>query len=63
MEKNNSKAIQYISITAYLPINITTTWNALPYDVVNNRTVNTFKNRPYTDAQWEDNLPEVQVHW
>ena len=36
----NSKAIQYISSTAFQPINITTTWNALPYDVVNSRAVN-----------------------
>ena len=28
----------------FMPINITTTWNAPPYDVVNSRTENTFKN-------------------
>ena len=44
----------------FLPINIATTWNALPFDVINSRTVNTFKNRP--DAHWEDNPPDVQVN-
>ena len=35
-----------ISIAQHLyPIKITTTWNALPSDIVGNRTVNTFKNR------------------
>ena len=61
MEKNNSEAIQYMSSTAFFPINITTTWNALPFDVVNSRTVNTFKN--YLDAHWEDNPPDVLVNW
>ena len=45
----------------YVPMNITTTWNALPYDVVNSWTVNTFKNRLY--AHWEGNPPDVQVNW
>ena len=45
----------------FFPINITTTWNAQPYDVVNRRTVNTFKNR--LDAHWEDNAPDLQVNW
>ena len=45
----------------FFPINITTTWNVLPYDVVNSRTVNTFKNS--LDAHWEDNPPDVQVNW
>ena len=45
----------------FFPINITTPWNALPYDVVNSMTVNTFKNR--RDANWEDNPPDVQVNW
>ena len=30
----------------FLPINITTTWNAHPYGVVNSRTVNTFQEPP-----------------
>ena len=34
--KNNSKA----ETQHFFPINITTTWNALPYDVVNSRIVN-----------------------
>ena len=38
-----------------------TTWNALPYDVVNSRTLNTFKNN--LDAHWEDNPPDVLVNW
>ena len=45
----------------FFHINITTTWNALPYDVVNSKTVNTFKNR--LDAHWEGNHPDVQVNW
>ena len=45
----------------FFPINITTTWNDLPYDVVNSRTVNTFKYR--LDAHWEGNHPVVQVTW
>ena len=44
----------------FFPINITTTRNALPYDVVNYRTVNTIKN--LLDAHWEDNLQDV-VSW
>ena len=35
----------------FFPINITTTWNALPYNVVNSRAVNTFKN--HLDAHWK----------
>ena len=42
-------------------INITTTWNALPYDVVNSMTDNKFKNRQ--DAHWKDNPLDVQVNW
>ena len=45
----------------FFPINITTTWNAPPYYEVNSTTGNTFKN--HLDAQWEDNLPDVQVNW
>ena len=43
----------------FFPINITTTWNALTYDVFNSRTVNTFKNG--LDAHWEGNPPDVQL--
>ena len=46
----------------FFPINITTTWNALPYDVVNSRTVNTFKTNSL-DAHWKGNPPDVQVNW
>ena len=45
----------------FFPINITTTWNSLPHDVVNSGTVNTFKN--HLDAHWEDNPPDVLVNW
>ena len=45
----------------FFPISIATTSNALPYDVVNSRTVNTFTN--CLDADWEDNPPDVQVNW
>ena len=45
----------------FLQINITTTWNAIPYDIVNSRTINTFKN--LLDAHWKDNSPDVQVNW
>ena len=45
----------------FFPINITTTWNDLPHDVVNSATVNTFNN--HLDAHWEDNPPEVLVNW
>ena len=48
VKRFNTSVAQY-----FFPINITTTWNALPYDVVNSRTVNTFKN--HLDAHWEDN--------
>ena len=49
MKRFNKSVAQH-----FFPINITTTWNALTYDVVNSRVVNTFKNR--LDAHWEDNL-------
>ena len=45
----------------FFPINITTTWNALPNDLINSRTVNKSKNR--IDAHWEDNRPDAQVNW
>ena len=44
----------------FFSISTTTTWNALPYDVVNSRTVNTFKN--HLDAHWEDNPSDVLVN-
>ena len=53
VKRFNTSVAQHFSI-----INITTIWNALPYDVVNSRTVNTFKNR--LDAHWEGNPPDVQ---
>ena len=39
----------------FFPINVTTIWN-----VVNSRTVNTFKN--HLDEHWEDNPPDVLVN-
>ena len=61
MQKNNSEAIFNTSVAnRFFPINITTTWNAQPYDVVNSRRVNTFKN--HLDAHWEDNPADVQVN-
>ena len=45
----------------FFPINITTTCNGPPYDVVNSGTVNKFKNS--LDARWEGNPPDVQVNW
>ena len=56
VKRFNSSVAQHL-----FPINITTTWNDLPYDVVNSRTVNTFKNR--LGAHWEDSPPDVQVNW
>ena len=55
VKRFNTSVAQY-----FFPINITTTWNALPYDVVN-RTVNRFKN--HLDAHWEDNPIGVLVNW
>ena len=45
----------------FFHINITTTWNALPHDVVNSGIVNTFKK--HLDAHWEDNPPDVLFNW
>ena len=41
----------------FYPIKITTTWNALPSNIVSSRTVNTFKNR--LDEHWELNPTSV----
>ena len=43
----------------FYPIKITTTWNALPNEVVTSRTVNSFKNS--LDKHWAENLPNVRV--
>ena len=45
----------------FYPIKITTTWNALPSEVVSSRTVNSFKNS--LDTHWAENPPNVQVNW
>ena len=41
----------------FYPIKITTTWNALPNEVVTSRTANSFKNS--LDKQWAENPPNV----
>ena len=61
MEKKILKRFNTSVAQHFYSINTTITWNALPYDVVNSRTVNTFKNR--LDANWEGNPPDVQVNW
>ena len=43
------------------PIKITTTWNALPSEVVSSRRVNSFKNS--LDKHWAENPPNVRVNW
>ena len=57
------KQIQYISSTTFLPHQYYNNLECFTYDVVNSRTVNTFKNR--LDAPWEDNPKDkdVQVNW
>ena len=45
----------------FYPIKITTTWNALPNEVVSSRTVNSFKNS--LDKHWVENPPNVRVNW
>ena len=45
----------------FYPIKITTTWNALPNQVVTSRTVNSFKNS--LDKRWAENPPNVRVNW
>ena len=42
------------------PIKITTTWNALPSEVVSSRTVNTFKKS--LDKHWAENPQNVRVN-
>ena len=45
----------------FYPIKITTTWNALPNEVVSSRTVNSFKNS--WDKHFAENPPNVRVYW
>ena len=45
----------------FYPIKITTTFNALPNEVVTSRTVNSFKNS--LDKHWAENQPNVQVNF
>ena len=65
MTRNNGKQLivkRFNALVAqhFFPINITTIWNALPYDVVKSRTVNTLKNR--LDVHWAGNPPDMQVN-
>ena len=58
--RNNGKKLivkQFNTSVAqhFFQITITTTWNAPPSDVVNSKTVNTFKN--CLDEHWENNPP------
>ena len=55
MEKIIAKRFNKSVARHFFPIKIAIPWNALPYDVVNSMTANTFKNR--LDAHWEDNPP------
>ena len=52
----NTSVAQY-----FYPIKITTTWNALPSEVVSSRTVNSFKKS--LDKHWAENPPNVRVNW
>ena len=45
----------------FYSIKITITWNALPYEAVSSRTVNSFKNS--LDKHWSENPPDVRVNW
>ena len=45
----------------FYPIKITSTWNALPSEVVSSRTVNSLKNS--LDKHWAEILPNVLVNW
>ena len=45
----------------FYSIKITTTWNALPSEVVSSRTVNSFKN--IFCKHWAENPPNVLVNW
>ena len=60
-EKPNVKHFNKLVAQHFYPIKITTTWNALPNEVVSSRTVNSFKNS--NDTHWVENLPNVQVNW
>ena len=45
----------------FYQIKMTTTWNALPNEVVTSRTVNSFKNS--LDKHLAENPPNVRVNW
>ena len=59
--KTYCKIFQYISCPTLLPIKITTTWNALPNEVVTSKTVYSFKIS--LDKHWAENPPNVRVYW
>ena len=52
----NTSVVQH-----FYPIKITTTWNALPNDVVCSSTVNSLKNN--LDEHWAENPTNVRVNW
>ena len=45
----------------FYPIQITSTCNAIPSEVVSSRTVNSFKNT--LDKHWAENPPNLHVNW
>ena len=49
----NTSVVQH-----FYQIKITTTWNALPNEVVSSRTVNSFKNS--LDKHWAENPPNIR---
>ena len=52
----NTSVAQY-----FYPILITTTWNALPNEVVSRRTLNSFRNSLV--KHWAENPPNFRVNW
>ena len=52
----------HISVAQHFyPIKITTTWNAIPSEVLSSRTVNSFQN--ILDKHWAENPTNVRVNW
>ena len=63
--RNNSAKliVKYFNTSVaqhFYQIKITTTWNALPNEVVSSRTVNSFKNS--LGKHWAENPPNVRVN-
>ena len=59
-EKSIVKCFNTSIAQHFYPIKITTTWDALPSDIVSSRTVDTFNNR--LDQHWELNPPKYANH-